>query len=288
MDVLRVVPGVAVLVSVLLALAPSTSERTEAIRLRKHFMVVERELLARDLSTLTPAQRAARTEQVRQLRRYAARGEFPRNELLPGQVPFFRDSRGNLCAMAFLIAASGRGDIVDHVARTRNNAYVPDLADEPGLASWLEQHGLTLAEAARIQPTYGDPNPIPDDPPSYRKPATGYVVASLAAGGLSTAAMVLNARSMDRLAGHRARGLLGLGAGAANLALGLAYVGNDGSSRQAFGIVNLGVGAAAMILGARALSAKPQRIANASRLRLSPTVSGGATPRIGFSGNLRF
>jgi len=254
----------------------------EAARLRRHFAVVERELLGRDVSSQSPAQRAARAKQVGLLRRYAAEGNFPRNEYLPGRVPFFRDSRGNLCAMAFLIAASGRGDIVDHVARTRNNAYVPALADEPGLAAWLDRHGLTLAEAARIQPTYGGCCK------GYEDPSTGYVVATIAAGGLSSVSMLWNARSMDRLAGHRTRALIGLGSGAVNLGLGLAYVGKESGPRPALGVVNLAVGAGAMILGARALSAKRHaEIAGSARLRLVPTVSAGASPRVGFAGRLR-
>jgi len=258
-------------------------EAREAARLRRHFAVVERELLGRDVSGLSPAQRAARAEQVRLLRRYAAEGRFPRNEYLPSQVPFFRDIRGNLCAMAFLIAASGRGDIVDHVARTRNNAYVPALADEPGLAAWLDRHGLTLAEAARIQPSY----------PGYGdqgvKPSAEYVGATVVFGGLSSVSMLWNGRSMDRLVGHQSRAFLGLGAGALNVGMGLMYVGKEESSRQALGVVNLAVGAGAMILGARALSAKRHaQIAGSARLRLTPVVTGGTTLRFGFAGHLRF
>lgn len=258
-------------------------EAQEAARLRRHFAVVERELLDRDRSGLSPAQLGARAELVGLLRRYAADGNFPHNDYLPGQVPFFRDSRGNLCAMAFLIAGSGRGDIVDRIARTRNNAYVPELADEPGLAAWLDRHGLTLAEAARIQPTYG---PYPD--PAH-DPSTGYVLATFAAGGLSSVSMLYNARSMERLAGHRSRALLGLAAGSVNLALGLTYVGKDGDAKPALGVVNLAVGAGAMILGARALAAKPRvQLAKPARLRLVPIVAGGAAPRLGLAGHLRF
>ena len=130
-------------------------EAEETARLRLHFAEVEREMLSRDISDLTPAQQEAREEQIRQLRRYAALGVFPKNSYHPGRrTPYFRDAGGNLCAMAFLIAASGRGDIVDHIARNRNYAFVPDLVDEPGLPEWLRDHGLTVAEAARIQPSY--------------------------------------------------------------------------------------------------------------------------------------
>jgi hypothetical protein len=255
----------------------------ESARLRRHFAAVERELLARDASALSPAQRAARREQVRLLRRYAAEGNFPRNEFLPGQVPFFRDSRGNLCAMAFLVAASGRGDIVDHVVRTRNNAYLPELADEPGLAEWLDQHGLTLAEAARIQPTYGG-----IDHNRHNDPTAGYVAATLAAGTLSTISIIWNARSMDRLAGHRDRGLGGVAFGAVSLGLGLAYAG-DGDRRGAFGVVNLALGSTAMILGVRALMARPTHATSkSSRLTLAPVARAGAHPRLGFGGSFRF
>lgn len=131
-------------------------EAQETARLRAHFATVEQELLGRDVSALSPKQQAARADQIRRLRAYANAGEFPQNDYHPGvSVPYFRDARGNLCAMAFLIAASGRGDIVDHIARTRNYDYIPDLVEVPGLAGWLEDNGLTVAEAARIQPAYG-------------------------------------------------------------------------------------------------------------------------------------
>lgn len=259
---------------------PVLGAASETIRLRQHFAVVQRELLARDASALSPEQRVARAEQIRLLRRYAAEGNFPHNESLPGKVPFFRDGEGNLCAMAYLLAASGRGDIVDKVARTRNNAYIPDLVDEPGLAAWLDRHGLSLAEAARIQPSYGGQQ--------VAHPTVGVGVAAGAAGTLSIASIIWNARSMDRLAGHRTRTLVGLGAAAVNLGLGLAYVGDHGA-RVTFGIINLAVGAPAAILGIRALGAKSKADPGAApRLAVAPSLTTGARPRFGFSASFRF
>jgi hypothetical protein len=55
-----------------------------------------------------------------------------------------------------LLARSGRRDLVDKVAATRNNAYIPELANDPELVAWLEASGLSLEEAARIQPSYRD------------------------------------------------------------------------------------------------------------------------------------
>jgi hypothetical protein len=261
----------------------SSLEAKEADRLRLHFAEVEREMLSRDISGLTAAQRAARAEQVRQLRRYAARGAFPRNTWHPGQrVPYFRDAGGNLCAMAFLIAASGRGDLVDHIARHRNYAFVPDLLDEPGLAEWLRDHGLTVEEAARIQPTYGGE-------PSYQgEPSAGYLAATAAASGVSVVSVVWNARSMDRLAGHRTRGAVGLVSGGINLALGLAKIGSDGGPDRAFGVWNLAVGTAAAIYGARAMTAPPKRTMSVSRLHIVPVASAGTRPALGFEARFRF
>lgn len=256
------------------------STSSEAARLRKHFVTVERELLARDVSALSSEQRAARTELVQLLRRYAAAGSFPRNQSLPGMVPFFRDASGNLCAMAFLISATGRADIVDHVARTRNNAYVPELADEAGLAEWLDRHGLTLAEAARIQPTYG--GHAEADVPA------GAVVAAGAATTVSLASMVWNARSMNRLAGHRSRTIVGLTAAAVNLSLAVAYIGEE-NGRTTFGILNLAVAAPAAILGMRALGAPAKAAASKSpRLTLTPIATAERRMRLGFQGNFRF
>ena len=268
----------------------SSSEAREAVRLRLHFAEVEREMLARDISDLTPAQRAARAEQIRLLRRYSEAGAFPKNTYHPGQrTPYFRDANGNLCAMAFLIAASGRGDIVDHIARNRNYAFVPDLVDEPGLGEWLDAHGLTVAEAARIQPSYdGNPCCVLDDPPPARQPSRAYLMASFGTSTLAGLSVALNARSLDQMANRSAKGLFGIGAGTLSMAMGIAKVGDNGSENHAVGIWNLAVGATAAFLGGRSLLSRPKNQVNASRLRVMPVALGGSRPGIGFEGRLRF
>lgn len=247
-------------------------------------------MLSRDISDLTPAQRAARAEQIRLLRRYSEEGVFPKNTHHPGRrTPYFRDANGNLCAMAFLIAASGRGDIVDHIARNRNYAFVPDLVDEPGLGEWLDAHGLTVAEAARIQPSYdGNPCCVLDDPPASPQPSRAYLMASFGTSTLSGLSVALNARSLDQMANRSAKGLLGIGAGALSMAMGIAKVGDDGSENHAVGIWNLAVGATAAFLGGRSLLSRPKNRVNASRLRVMPVALGGDRPGIGFQGRRRF
>ena len=293
----RVFPPVVLLACVALGwqmggadrIEPSSGAAAEAVRLRAHFAQVERELLARDVSMLSPEQRHARAEQIERLRAYAAAGNFPRNDYHPGQqVPYFRDAQGNLCAMAFLIAASGRGDIVDHIARNRNNAYIPDLVDEPGLAGWLEDNGLSLAEAARIQPSYSNPCHTPlCEEANDRTPGKGYVRATIGAGWLSGISMGLNLRSAENRSA--AAGLFGVGIGAVTMTMGALKVGDEGWKNQTIGAWNIAVGATAAFLGGRALTRRRETaIRTADRLRIVPTTMTGARPALGFVGSLRF
>jgi hypothetical protein len=260
----------------------------EATRLRRHFDSVEAELRARDVSSLTPAQRGARAEQIRLVHEYAKLGAFPRNEDFPGRwVPYFRDRRGNLCAMAFLIAASGRGDIVDRVARTRNNAYLPDLVDEPGLAEWLSDHGLTVAEAARIQPKYGGGDIVI----GKDKVSSEYAALTGVSTVLAGASVVLNLRSLDEVTRYRGRGLLGLAAGGFAIGLGVSKLGDYASPGDAMGVWSIGVGSAAVILGARSVFWKRPAPAAApraeSRLEVMPVALPGRALQVGVAARLR-
>src|SRR5688572_19319569 len=106
-----------------------TDSPAEVARIRAHFDSVLVELAARDLSTLTVAQRANRSGLVTTLVAYRERGVFPHNYDFPGEaVPYFVDRKtGTLCAVAHLLASTGRRDIVDRVARADNNVWVPSL-----------------------------------------------------------------------------------------------------------------------------------------------------------------
>lgn len=53
--------------------------------------------------------------------------------------------------MAWLLDAAGEEELVLEVARTRNHAFVAELAGDPGLARWLGSYGLSVEDAARIQ-----------------------------------------------------------------------------------------------------------------------------------------
>jgi Domain of unknown function (DUF4440) len=134
--------------------APSP-RRLEVARLQAHFDSVDAELRDAKGPQLTSSQRVARATLIGWLRQYRNAGEFPRNERFANRpMPFFRDGHGALCAMAYLIERSGRHDLVDRIAITRNNAFIAELAADPALRAWLDSVGLSANEAARIQPTY--------------------------------------------------------------------------------------------------------------------------------------
>jgi hypothetical protein len=128
--------------------------RLELRRLKRHFARVLEVLAARDVSALPAPQRAARAGHLAELRRYALRGRFPKNPLFALPTPFFVDAEGTRCAMAHLIEATGAVSFVSRIAERRNHAFIHELADDPALVAWLDREGLTVDEAAMIQPSY--------------------------------------------------------------------------------------------------------------------------------------
>lgn len=228
--------------------------RSEVARLRAHFDSVDTELRMRDVSHLSVEQRASRTKLIGWLREYRDAGRFPQNDRFRNQsVPFFRDSRGTLCAMAYLVDRSGRGDIVDHIAKSRNNAYIRDLTDDRELVAWLDASGLSVAEAARIQPGYdGDGwcctigEPVASDP---NRVSSNYALLSVGLGGSSLGTLGFNIFSASRTSGA-----LGLASGVATVIAGAAHL-QDGPGNQRVAIANTAVGSVAIFAGLRTLFA---------------------------------
>jgi hypothetical protein len=234
--------------------ARESHARAENARLRAHFDSVDTELRTRDVSHLSAAQRASRTKLIGWLREYRDAGRFPQNDRFADEmVPFFRDSQGTLCAMAYLVDRSGRGDIVDHIARTRNNAYIHELTDDRELVAWLEASGLSVSEAARIQPAYnGDPCcPIPDGPatPEIQVGNKTFATLSVGFGGVSLGTLGFNLLSPSRISG--AAGVL---TGAATIITGVTYLANTNPGRNdGVAKADIAVGSIAVIAGLHAL-----------------------------------
>jgi hypothetical protein len=115
---------------------------------------VEGELRSSAPATLTAAQAEQRALAIERLRQYIEAERYPTNDLSEETTPIFVDRQGARCAVAALLEASGHGALVERIARTNNLAYVRELADDRELQAWLAANGVTLAEAARIQPGY--------------------------------------------------------------------------------------------------------------------------------------
>ncbi len=136
-----------------------------------HYSTVIDELVAADTSCLSDVQRAARAQLIDALRAYRDRANFGRGYDHGARVPYFVDAEGRRCAVAELLHVTGELGIVERVRRTNNHAWILDLAGDAAFDRWLDQHGLSFDEAARVQspvpyeggtrPTGGGATPAP-------------------------------------------------------------------------------------------------------------------------------
>ncbi|HKW42111.1 MAG TPA: hypothetical protein VJN39_12750 [Gemmatimonadales bacterium] len=247
----------------------------ETERIRARLTAVERELRETDVGALTPSQRAARTRNLDALHEYWVRRVFPKNTGFPGQrVPYFVDQYGTRCAMAYLIERSGHGDLVARVAATNNNARIRDLKTDPELVAWLQENGLTAAEAARIQPAYDGPPPTTAD---VSAASVGYKTTSGVAIGTGAVTLALNAARTG--ISPTLTGMLGIAGGAVGLAAGGPNLDKSGS-RRTLGFVNTGVGAASVAFGVYRLASRPRTQARAN---VGPWVDARGAPGVSLS-----
>ncbi len=136
------------------AASPAPFRQREQARVRAHLEGAWTMVDGVQTSSLPPKTATRRQALLAHLRAYIDAEQFPINEVTDEPTPIFVDDHGNLCAVAALLDATGRRDLVEHVASSHNFARVHQLVSEPQFAAWLDFHGLTTAEAARIQPAY--------------------------------------------------------------------------------------------------------------------------------------
>ena len=220
----------------------------ERSRLTAHFDSVTGILGATDVSRLTSLERRNRERALRHLVDYRDRGVFPHNHRFPEmRVPYFRDRHGVLCAMAYLIDRSGRGDIVDLVEARMNNGLIAGLASDsvigPVLVEWLEENGISAREAAMIQPMYrGVITPgIPSDPSDI---PTAYGVAS---AGLGTVNLFTGVANLVWETSPTFLAPVGVVIGGAGVVLG-ATAFDNGGDRAILGVADAAIGMASLLL----------------------------------------
>jgi len=140
-------------------------------RIREHRSSVETYLRGQDTSHLSAAQREARAKNIAHLHEYWTAGVFPRNTLRNYPTPIFIDPADRACAVGYLMIESGWDEAARKVAENENLAYVNDI-QTPEVAEWLAQSGLSVQEAAWIQPEY-DESYCWDNCPCDEEPVCG-------------------------------------------------------------------------------------------------------------------
>jgi len=255
----------------------SMPESPEVARIQAHILRAERWAAARDVSGLSPAARAARRRLLQELAVYRRRGVFPQNRDFPGRrMPYFIDARGVRCAMAHLIELAGGAALVQRIAQTRNNAYVRELADEPELIAWLDRNGLSVEEAARIQPSYGDPEVI--SPSVSHEERNAMIVSAL---GASSAGILLNAWNGSTRTSAGLRGFTGIGLGLGATIVGGAVFADPGHHSKGWGTLCMSLGVTSLAMGVH-------QLANAPPPRMSPVVWRGRDGTPGLALRMEF
>jgi hypothetical protein len=283
-------PAAAVLTG---ARSTSPSNDPTGDHVRRHLDSVLVELRATNSSTLRTPQQVRRARLIEELAAYRNRGAFPHNYDFPGQlVPYFRDRKtGALCAVGDLLAATNRLDIVDRVVRADNNVRVAQLAGDTAFRHWLDDNGLTLAEAARIQVVYAS-SVTPEQ-----------IVGTVLVAGASPVLSVISLDQMYRNStsnadGHRTGLANGsLFTGLLNTAAGVALLHSSAVPRWA-GLVTTSIGVANVFVSGASirqhnLGVERERKANESRATVSfaPTIDPGVSgrgPSIGAAVGVQF
>jgi hypothetical protein len=188
---------------------------------------------------------------------------------------------GVRCAVAHLLAFTGRADIVTRVAALDNNIWVPDLGQDGPFLAWLDEQGLTLAEAARIQVPYvEEPPPTPLVQAGLHRPSS-----QAFALGATVGSAVLVRLAAD--GGHqRLIGLVGLTAGAFSIAASMGAAQNADTGPLA--ISNLVAGGVGIYLGGRAFSRGVVAHRAARRAQVTPMTPLSAQSGAGLSVSIAF
>ncbi|MDB5236271.1 MAG: hypothetical protein JWR44_3264, partial [Hymenobacter sp.] len=157
-----------------------TVATSENARVQAHLAYAERLLRQR------PAPKAALARQrahlLDLLHRYWSAGVFPRNFDYPDQRrPCFIDRDGRLCAVGYLVAETAGRPVAEQINQAHQYNLIADMRT-PALADWIRTSGLTKAECALIQPTYGSTTPSVTPVPV----PTSYAVGSAIWGGVNT------------------------------------------------------------------------------------------------------
>jgi hypothetical protein len=133
-------------------------------------------LRSRDVSSWSETLRAERIKNIERLHEYRMAGNFPINYDHPGQqLPCFLDRKGNLCAVANLIAKSEGIEMVQKITSRYKYATVSEMK-MPELDRWIAGSGLTRDEVITIQePGFTMQDPVSGPVQLTSTPASYYI-----------------------------------------------------------------------------------------------------------------
>lgn len=254
-----------------LAASPATDARAvaEITRVQEHLAGALLVMAERDLSLLNEAQRTRRSSLVRTLRAYRNERRFPVNRDFPGErVPYFRDTEtGVLCAVGFLLESTGRSELVEQIVATNNHVRVRELAGHPEFREWLDEHGLLLDEAIRIQPEYSEPIVAePPGPPVAR--------GTLQASALLSTSLALAGALVPAPMQPRVLPFAGLASSLSSVVLGLRGAQHTATGTMA--IATVSVGAIGAIIASRTLASRERERAT-REMSVAPFLNAAAT-----------
>jgi hypothetical protein len=196
----------------------------EHLRIQTHLAFVETLMSRKNVDLLNQSQQVNRQRIIQLLHDYRLAGQFPVNEAFPERRPCFIDRYGNICAVGYLVEKTLGRQVAEQINSEHQYDYIADMNEEI-LINWAEERGLTLEECAMIQPGYV---PAPRDQDAVEQSLkTGYGITSGILGGINVAFTISNTRISSK-AGSKRLALIGIVAGAAQVAYGVIKVRRDG------------------------------------------------------------
>jgi hypothetical protein len=268
-----------------------SSNDPASYHVRRHLDSVLVELRSNQVAGTSDARLARRARLIKELAEYRNRGAYPHNYDFRGQfVPYFWDGKtGALCAVGDLLAFTGRGDIVDRVVRLDNNLRVAQLAGDTSFRAWLDENGLTLAEAARIQVVYAY-SPTPAQ-------MAGTVAVGLGAsvGMLASLSTTLANATLNRDGRSKKASIWGLASSGVTLAAGVALLHSPDMPHK-WGTMSTTVGAVGIAMSSISLrrhgtferDAASRNVASVALAPMLDLGGGNQAPRVGGELSIRF
>jgi hypothetical protein len=230
-----------------------THETDENTRLQVHLQYVERLLRGRDISNLSQTQQKNRSQLLDFLNEYWTAGVFPKNYDYPNQrIPCFIDKDGHICAVGYLIEKTVGRQFAEKINAKYKYDFLLAMKDE-GIDGWIEASGLTKAECAMIQPSYGYTKTIDN---KYVSPTYG--VSSTLLTGLNFSLSTINAIQLSTGEYKQTIPIISLVTGAGQVALGVLNYPKErvdfgvtyiNSTQRNVSLINIGIGTSAMVLG---------------------------------------